>query len=248
MSMPDITSREQWLDARKQLLAREKELTRRRDELNADRRRLPMVEVDKEYVFEGADGSATLLDLFEGRSQLVLQHVMYDPTWDAACAGCSAGLDEMAPGVFEHLWSRDTTFVAVSRAPYPKLATYHQSHGWRFPWYSSFGTDFNYDFHATLDESVSPVEYNYRNRDEHVQAGSGDDSLGAESEEVPGVSCFLRDGDRVFHTYSTWARGTDQLGNAYTLLDLTALGRQEEWEEPKGRAERTHGADPTFTD
>jgi predicted dithiol-disulfide oxidoreductase (DUF899 family) len=154
----------------------------------------------------------------------------------------------MAPGVFEHLWSRDTTFVAVSRAPYAKLATYRQSRGWRFPWYSSFGTDFNYDFHATLDESVAPVEYNYRDRDEHVRAGSGDDTLGVEPEEVPGVSCFLRDGDRVFHTYSTWARGTDQLGNAYTLLDLTALGRQEEWEEPKGRVARTHGADPTFTD
>jgi predicted dithiol-disulfide oxidoreductase (DUF899 family) len=243
MSLPEVTSREQWLIARKELLAREKQLTRLRDELNADRRRLPMVAVTKGYVFEGAKGSATLLDMFEGRGQLVLQHVMFDPDWDTACPGCTAGLDEMSPGLFEHLWSRDTTFVGVSRAPYSKLAANAEAKGWRFPWYSSFGSDFNYDFNATLDESVAPVEYNYRTRDE-----SGDDQLGVESAEVPGVSCFLRDGDRVFHTYSTWARGTDQLGSAYSWLDLTALGRQEDWEEPKGRAPRTHGADPTFTD
>ncbi|HEX3651122.1 MAG TPA: DUF899 domain-containing protein [Pseudonocardiaceae bacterium] len=248
MSLPEITSQEQWLTARKELLAREKQLTRLRDELNADRRRLPMVAVSKEYVFEGANGKATLLDLFDGKRQLVLQHVMFGPDWDAACPGCTAGLDELADGVLEHLRSRDTAFVGVSRAPYSKLAAYAGSRGWRFPWYSSFGSDFNYDFHATLDESVAPVEYNFRTRDEHVVAGSGDDRMGVESDEMPGVSCFLRDGDRVFHTYATWARGTDQLGSAYSFLDLTAMGRQEEWEEPKGRAVRTHGADPTFTD
>jgi predicted dithiol-disulfide oxidoreductase (DUF899 family) len=248
MSLPEVTTREDWLAARRALLTREKELTRLRDELSADRRRLPMVAVDKEYVFEGAHGKATLLDMFDGRRQLVLQHVMYGPDWDTACPGCTAGLDEMSQGVVDHLRSRDTTFVCVSRAAYPKLAAYAESRGWLFPWYSSLGSDFNYDFHATLDESVAPVEYNYRTRDEHVRAGSGDERLGVESSEVPGVSCFLRDGDRVFHTYSTWARGTDQLGSAYTWLDLTALGRQEDWEEPSGRAERVHGADPTFSD
>lgn len=241
MSLPEITTREQWLVARKELLAREKEHTRQRDALNADRRRLPMVAVEEDYVFEGPDGKVRLLDMFEGRSQLLLQHVMYGPDWDAVCPGCTAGLNEMSPGLFQHLWSRDTTFVAVSRAPYAKIAASKADKAWDFPWYSSFGSDFNYDYHATLDESVAPVEYNYR------AAEPGSD-MGKQPNEVPGVSCFLRDGDHVYHTYSTWARGVDQVGSSYSWLDLTALGRSEDWEEPKGRAPRTHGADPTFTD
>jgi predicted dithiol-disulfide oxidoreductase (DUF899 family) len=162
MSLPEVTSREQWLVARKELLAREKELTRQRDALNADRRRLPMVAVDKDYVFEGPSGPARLLDLFDGRKQLVLQHVMFDPAWDTACPSCTAGLDEMGPGLLSHLRSRDTAFAGVSRAPFAKLAACQARQGWGFAWYSSFGSDFNYDYQATLDESVAPVVYNYR--------------------------------------------------------------------------------------
>lgn len=241
MSLPEVTTREKWLAARKELLVREKELTRQRDALNADRRRLPMVEIDKEYVFEGPDGKATLADLFGEYPQLIIQHVMFSPGWDAACPGCTAALDETAPAVLTHLRSRNTEFAAVSRAPFPKLAAYKAARGWDFAWYSAYGSDFNYDFNATLDPAVAPVMYNYRTPAEGGLSPT-------EPEEVPGVSCFLRDGDRIFHTYSTWARGTDQLGNSYTLLDLTAFGRSEEWEEPKGRAPRLHGADPTFTD
>jgi len=242
VTLPDITTRAEWLVARKELLAREKELTRQRDALNADRRRLPMVKISKTYTFDGPQGPVTLADLFDGCPQLIIQHVMFDPSWDAACPGCSAGLDELAPGVLSHLRSRDTAFAAVSRAPFSKLAAVQQAHGWEFGWYSSHGSDFNYDFHATLDESVAPVMYNYR-----TPAESGEEA-DARSQEVPGLSCFLRDGKRIFHTYSTFARGTDQIGNAYTLLDLTAFGRSEDWEEPKGRVAKPHGADPTFTD
>ena len=232
MSLPEIATREQWLDARRELLAKEKAHTRQRDALSAERRRLPMVEVDRDYVFDGPDGAVRLLDMFGDCRQLIVQHVMFDPAWDAACPGCTASLDEMSPALFSHLRSRDTAFAAVSRAPLAKLLDYAKSRGWEFAWYSSFGTDFNYDYQAT----VSPGEYNY---------GSEPDG---EAMELPGVSCFLRDGDRVFHTYSTFARGTDQLGSAYSWLDLTAFGRSEDWEEPKGRAARLHGADPTFTD
>jgi predicted dithiol-disulfide oxidoreductase (DUF899 family) len=239
MSLPEITTREEWLVARRELLDREKEQTRARDALNADRRRLPMVALDKDYVFEGPDGRIGLPELFDGCGQLIVQHVMFDPGWDDVCGGCSAGLDEMAPGLLRHLRSRDTAFAAVARAPFAKLADARARKGWELPMYSSFGSDFNYDLGVTLDESVAPVEYNYR-------PGTGD--LGKESTELPGVSCFLRDGDSVFHTYSTFARGTDQLGGSYSWLDLTALGRSEEWEEPKGRASKPHGADPTFTD
>jgi len=238
VSLPNVTSREQWLEARKELLVREKELTRRRDALNADRRRLPMVEIDKNYVFEGPEGTIRLSDLFAGRSQLIIQHVMFDPSWQAPCPGCSAGLDEMAPGMLRHLESRDTSFAGVSRAPFARLAAAKAARGWALDWYSSYGSDFNYDFSATLDPAVTPPLYNFESPRDPV----------TESTEISGFSCFLRDGQRIFHTYSTTARGTDQVGNAYTLLDLTAFGRSENWEEPKGRVAKTHGADPTFTD
>ena len=240
MSLPEITSREQWLIARKELLIREKKMTRQRDALNADRRRLPMVEVDKDYKFEGPDGTVGLAEMFAGRGQLIVQHVMFDPSWDAPCPGCSAGFDELAPGLLRHLESRNTTFAGVSRAPQAKLAAAKAARGWEFDWYSSYGSDFNYDFHATLDPAVAPAVYNYQSPEE-VAANPVTDST-----EVPGLSCFLRDGNRMFHTYSTFARGTDQLGNAYSLLDLTALGRSEAWEEPKGRVANPHGADPSF--
>jgi predicted dithiol-disulfide oxidoreductase (DUF899 family) len=242
VSLPKITTHAEWLVARKEFLVREKELTRQRDALNADRRRLPMVEISKTYRFEGPQGPVTLADLFVGCTQLIIQHVMFDPAWDAACPGCSAGLDELAPGVLRHLRSRDTAFAAVSRAPFGKLARFCEIRGWDFDWYSSHGSDFNYDFHATLDESVAPVMYNYR-----TPAESGEEAESG-SQEVPGLSCFLRDRGRIFHTYSTFARGTDQLGSSYSLLDLTAFGRSEDWEEPKGRVAKPHGADPSFTD
>ena len=241
MAYPEVVTREAWLAARKRLLATEKEHTRSRDALNAERRRLPMVRIDKEYVFEGPEGKVTLAGLFGDSRQLIVQHVMFDPDWDAACPGCTASIDEVADGMLDHVRSRATTFVLVSRAPLAKLQKYQATKGWTVPWYSSHGSDFNYDFQATLDRSIGQLEYNYRPEPEIV---SGDTA----SAEVPGLSCFLRDGDDIFHTYSTYARGTDGLGGSYTLLDLTALGRQEDWEEPKGRAPRLHGADPTFTD
>ena len=238
MSLPDVVSREDWVRARKDLLLREKQMTRERDALNADRRRLPMVRIDKEYVFEGEAGKASLLELFGDSRQLIIYHAMFDPEWEKACPGCTAGMDESSDGLQAHLKTRDTEYVRVSRAPYPKLAAYKKEHGWTFPWYSSYGSDFNYDFHVTLDATITPVEYNYRTADELDAGWSG---------EQPGYSCFLRDGDTIFHTYSTYARGTEMAGNdAYSLLDLTALGRQEEWEEPKGRSESVRSATPDF--
>jgi predicted dithiol-disulfide oxidoreductase (DUF899 family) len=240
MSLPDVVSREQWLEARRELLDREKEATRARDALNADRRRLPMVAVDQEYVFEGPDGPATLADLFGDKRQLIVQHVMYGPDWEQPCPGCSASLDELSQGVLDHLGTRDTIFALTARAPYGKIAAKAKERGWSsFPWYSSFGSEFNYDYGVTLDTERGLVDYNYR----PIPEALGDE----QTTELPGFSCFLRDGDQIFHTYSTYGRGTDILVGTYSLLDLTALGRQEDWEEPKGRAETARGGDPTFT-
>jgi predicted dithiol-disulfide oxidoreductase (DUF899 family) len=246
MSLPQVVSREEWLVARKELLAKEKELTRTRDALNAERRRLPMVEIQKNYVFEGPEGKVGLSDLFHGRRQLIVGHFMFDPSWEDGCPSCSAGADEVSDGLLEHLHARDTTFVYVSRAPLEKLERYKARKGWTFPWYSSYGSDFNYDFHVTHDESVAPIEYNYRTKAEHEQAGTGYYVAGEQPIESPGTSFFLRDGDRVFHTYSMFARGAEMLGGSYYFLDLTALGRQEEWEEPKDRVPTPHGATPDF--
>lgn len=241
MGLPTVVSREEWLEARRKLLAAEKDQTRRRDALNAERRRLPMVRVEKEYSFEGPGGTVPLIALFGDSAQLIVQHVMFDPDWDAACPGCTAAIDEISAGMLAHLRSRDTAFAMVSRAPWAKLLAYRAGRGWTVPWYSSYGSDFNYDFRATLDRERPQLEYNYRSAPDAI--GEGETSA-----EVSGITCFLRDGGQVFHTYSTWARGTDTIGSAYSWLDLTALGRQEDWEEPKGRAARPHGADPTFSD
>lgn len=238
MNLPEVVSRDEWLAARKELLAKEKEATRARDALNAERRMLPMVKVEKEYVFEGPDGEATLLDMFEGRRQLIVGHFMFDPEWEDGCPSCSAGADEMSDGLFEHLHVRDTSLVHVSRATIEKIEAYKAKKGWTFPWYSSHGSDFNYDFGVTLDESVAPPVYNYRSVDME----------GSQSFEAPGMSIFLHDGDDVFHTYSNYARGAEMTGGSYYYLDLTALGRQEEWEEPKGRAMRERGARPDFSE
>ncbi|NKQ26036.1 DUF899 domain-containing protein [Streptomyces galbus] len=209
MSLPEVVSRAQWRAAREELLLKEKAATRARDALNAQRRRLPMVEVDEEYVFEGGDGKVTLPDLFEGHRQLVVYHFMFAPEWEAGCRSCSAFLDQI--GHLAHLRARDTAFAAVSRAPYTRLLPFKARMGWTVPWYSSYASDFNRHFEATLERDGELVER-------------------------PGVSCFLRDGGRVFHTYSTYERGLDGLGSTTSFLDLTALGRQEEWEEPRGRA------------
>jgi predicted dithiol-disulfide oxidoreductase (DUF899 family) len=247
MSLPQAVSRDEWLVARKRLLVKEKELTRQRDALNAERRMLPMVEIVEDYVFEGPGGEASLLDLFDGRRQLIVGHFMFDPSWEDGCSSCSSGADEVSDGLLRHLHARDTSLAYVSRAPLAKIERYKARRGWTFPWYSSYGSAFNYDFHVTLDETVAPVEYNYRTRAEHEQAGTAYYVEGEQPIEAPGSSCFLRDGDRVFHTYSSYARGGEMTGGSYYFLDLTALGRQEDWEEPHGRAASVRGAIPDFS-
>lgn len=227
MSLPEIVSREQWSAAREELLVEEKAATRARDALNARRRRLPMVEIEEEYLFEGGDGKATLADLFDGRHQLVVHHFAFAPGQDAGCRCCSAFLDQV--GHLSHLHARNTSFVVVSRAPYTTILPFKARMGWSVPWYSSYGGDFNQDFGATFGAADAA------GRDGHA-GGEPDGGTGPTAVERPGISCFLRDRDRVFHTYSTRGRGLDGLGSAHSLLDLTALGRQEEWEEPRGRA------------
>jgi predicted dithiol-disulfide oxidoreductase (DUF899 family) len=248
MSLPPVVSRDEWLAARQALLVKEKELTRARDTLNAERRRLPMVLVDKEYLFEGPDGTVSLLDLFDGRRQLIVYHFMFDPEWTDGCPSCSAGGEERAPGLLAHLATRNTTLAHVSRAPIAKIEDYRRRKGWTFPWYSSYGSDFNYDYAVTMDERVAPVVYNYKTLDEHRVAGTDYYFSGPQPSEQPGFSCFLRDGDSVFHTYSTYGRGCEQVGGSYYYLDMTALGRQEDWEEPKDRVAAARPPIPVFTE
>lgn len=213
MNLPTIVSKDEWLAAREELLAKEKEVTRARDAVNALRRELPMVEVDKEYFFEGANGKASLPDLFEGRRQLIVYHFMWRWDLDAGCPSCSFLIDSVPH--LAHLHAAGTTLAAVSRGPWPKLAAFRERMGWTdVPFYSSYGGDFNYDFHVTLDKERGSVEYNYRTVDFEG--------------EMPGMSVFLRDGDRVFHTYSGYARAGDILLNVFNYLDLTPLGRREE--------------------
>jgi len=233
MSLPEIVSRAEWVAARKEFLAEEKEFTRRRDELNANRRRLPMVLVDKPYVFTGPAGEVSMVELFEGRLQLVVYHFMFQPEWEAGCPNCSGFADDI--GRLEGLNSRETTFAAVSRAPYEKIAAFKERMGWTFPWYSSYGSEFNYDFHVTLDDSVVPLEYNYRTKAEWDRVPANEHVQSEQPFDLHGMSCFLRVGEAVHHTYSTYGRGTDVLGFTTNALDLTALGRQDPWEEPKDR-------------
>jgi predicted dithiol-disulfide oxidoreductase (DUF899 family) len=237
MPDPEVTTRERWLVARRELLAQERELTRRRDEVNAARRRLPMVEITKDYAFDGPHGKAGLIDLFEGRAQLLIYHLMFEPDADEACASCSFWIDNW--GRLDHLHARDTSFAAVSRAPLDKLERYKQRMGWTIPWYSSWGSDFNYDFHVTLDPAVAPVEYNFKDL---AQLEQESPSWRGWSGEEKGVSAFLRRRDRIFHTYSCYQRGIDLLNGTYNWLDLTARGRQEDWEQPPGR-----GDDPALS-
>jgi predicted dithiol-disulfide oxidoreductase (DUF899 family) len=246
MSLPKVVSPAEWRAARLELLAGEKAMTRARDALSIRRRELPMVRIEKDYVFDGPDGKASLLDLFGGRRQLIVGHFMFGPDWDEGCPSCSAGCDEISAGLLQHLHSRETSLVEISRAPLARIEEYKARKGWDFPWYSSYGSDFNYDFHVTLDESVAPVEYNYRTKAEHEHAGTSGYVEGEQPIERPGHSCFLRDGDSIFHTYSVYARGDEMLGGSYYFLDLTALGRQEDWEEPKDRSASGRGAVPDF--
>jgi predicted dithiol-disulfide oxidoreductase (DUF899 family) len=224
-AIPKIASRDEWLVESKKLLAHEKELTKHYDRVAAERRRLPMVRIEKEYVFDGPEGKRSLKDLFDGRRQLSIYHFMFDPEWDKGCTGCTSYVDAL--GDLSMLNNRDTSFVLISRAPLAKLEAYKASKGWSVPWHSSFGSDFNYDFHVTLDEKVAPIEYNYQTRAEW-EARRGPNTL--EGEEH-GLSVFFRVGDNVFHTYSAYARGTEGLTDAYSLLDTTPYGRQEDFED-----------------
>lgn len=196
MNMPDVVSREEWLEARKALLEKEKEVTKARDEIIEERQKLPMVKVEKDYRFEGPDGPLTLTDMFEGRRQLIVRHFMWEPGETEGCIGCSMQADSV--GELAHIWARDTTFVMISRAPLADFAAYKERMGWKMPWYSSYGSDFNWDYEITTE-------------------------LG----ESPGVSAFFRDGDDVFHTYSIFDRGGDIFKSFYNYLDITFLGRQE---------------------
>jgi predicted dithiol-disulfide oxidoreductase (DUF899 family) len=208
MDRPPVVSNSEWEAARQVVLAREKEQTRARDALAAERRRLPWVRVDKDYVLEGPDGEVPLVDLFEGRRQLVLYHFMFGPNQEVGCDGCSMFVDQI--GHPAHLHARHTTLALVSRAPIAKLEAYRRRMGWELPWYSSFASDFNVDF------GVSPPE---------PQVGAYQDG------ETFALDVFYRDGDEIFHTYRTDRRGLEALGSVWTFLDLTPLGRQEEWED-----------------
>ncbi|MGH9195444.1 MAG: DUF899 domain-containing protein [Acidimicrobiia bacterium] len=247
LAYPQIVSREEWLRARRSFLKKEKEATRARDALSAARRRLPMVRIDKAYAFEGPHGKVSLFDLFDARRQLIVYHFMFDPDdsppgksgepWDEGCTGCSFVADNI--GHLAHLHARDTSLVLASRARLAKIEAFKKRMGWTVPWYSSFGSDFNYDFHATADEAITRVEYNYMDKAELIRKGETYHLRG----EQHGVSVFLRDGDRIFHTYSTYGRGVDLLLGSYNWLDLTPFGRQEEWEDsPAGWPQTpTHG-------
>ena len=203
-----IGTQEEWQSERDALLAEEKELTRRGDELARKRRELPWVRVEKDYVFDGPGGEATLLELFEGRRQLFVYSFMFGPNQDVGCDGCSMLVDQI--GHLAHLHARDTSFALVSRAPIEKIESYRKRMGWTIPWYSSFGTDFNPDF------GVGP---------EWPQEGVYQDG------ESFRLSAFIRDGEKVYGTYFTTNRGTEALGSVWTFLDVTPLGRQEEWED-----------------
>lgn len=221
---PPIVSREAWLQERKALLLEEKELTKQRDRINAQRRRLPMVKLDKSYRFDAPQGNVNLLDLFEGRHQLIVYHFMFDPAWEKGCRGCTGFVNAL--GDVSMLGDRNTSFVLISRAPLEKLERYKSDQGWSLPWVSSFHSDFNYDFHATQDKSVAPVEYNYRNEQELEKTGSY-----FTQGEAHGISVFFRLDNEVFHTYSTYGRGVESLTDSYSLLDITPYGRQEDFED-----------------
>ncbi|WP_410586130.1 DUF899 domain-containing protein [Amycolatopsis sp. lyj-23] len=220
VKLPDIVSRDEWLSARKELLTEEKELTLRQDALSARRRALPMVKVAEDYVFEGPGGKVRLLDLFEGRRQLIVYHFMFGPDDTEGHNSCALLVDNISHE--EHLHALDTTIALVSRAPIASLSAFRERMGWTVPWYSSSGSAFNYDYHVTTDESVAPVEYNYKDKATLIAKNTPWYVEG----EWQGLSVFVRDGDEVYHSYSTYERGIDSLVTTYRYLDLTPLGRQ----------------------
>ena len=214
----NVVSREDWIAARKELLTKEKESTRLRDQLSAERRTLPWVKVEKPYVFDGPEGKETLADLFDGRSQLVIYHFMFGPEWKEGCPSCSFVSDHI-DGTLAHLAARDVTMVMVSRAPLAKIEAFKKGMGWRFKWVSSYGSDFNRDFHVSFTKeemAQGRVNYNYTMQE-------------FPSEEAPGISVFYKDaGGGVFHTYSTYGRGVEPLVGTYMILDLVPKGRDED--------------------
>ena len=213
----NVVGREEWLEARKTLLAREKAFTREREALTLARQAMPLVKIEEPYVFEGADRAYTFGDLFGDRRQLIVYHFMFAPTWDAGCRSCSL-VAETFDRTVVHLAARDTAFYAISRAPIEKLEAYRKRLGWTFPWVSSGKNRFNFDFGVSFsDEDVKEkrlATYNYRR-------------VVPDSTDLPGFSTFLREGDDVFHAYSTYRRGVEALMNIYSLLDITPLGRRE---------------------
>jgi predicted dithiol-disulfide oxidoreductase (DUF899 family) len=217
MTTHRVVSHEEWIEARRRHLAREKELTRLRDQLAQERRELPWEKVDKHYVFDGAKGKESLIDLFEGRTQLVVYHFMFDPSWEEGCKSCSFWIDNL-DGVIVHLAHRDVSFVAISRAPYATIQAYRRRMGWRVKWLSSFANDFNRDFHVTFtpeERESGQAYYNYATGPFPAPEG-------------PGVSVFYRDDARaIYHTYSAYSRGIDMMNGAYQVLDLVPKGRDE---------------------
>lgn len=212
---PKTVSREEWLVARKKLLTREKQLTRERDAVAAERRQLPWVKVEKNYVFDSPSGKKTLADLFDGKSQLIVYHLMFGPEWKEACPSCSFNMDH-TDGALAHLAQRDVSFAAVSRAPWPKIEAFKNRLGWKFNWVSSYGSDFNYDYRVTPEQlAKGRVEYNF-------------DLVEFSGTEAPGISVFYKDkAGNIFHTYSAYARGSESTMNAYNYLDLVPKGRDE---------------------
>jgi predicted dithiol-disulfide oxidoreductase (DUF899 family) len=215
---PKVVSREEWLAARKNLLAKERQLTHQRDAVAGERRQLPRVKVEKNYVFDSPSGKKTLAELFDGRSQLVVYHFMFGPDWNEGCPSCSFNMDH-TDGALVHLAQRDVSFMAVSRAPISKIGPFKKRMGWRFTWVSSYENDFNYDYRAsfTPDElTKGKVEYNF-------------DLVEFPSAEAPGISVFYKDEEgNIFHTYSAYARGTENVVNTYNYLDFVPKGRDED--------------------
>lgn len=238
-----IVSQDEWLAARRQHLTKEKELTRLRDRLSAERRELPWVKVEKNYLFDGPNGKETLADLFDGRSQLIVKHFMYGPGWEEGCVGCSFEVDHVE-GALTHLEHHDVKYVAVSRAPLAEIEAFKQRMGWRFKWVSSYRSDFNYDYHvsfATDEIAKSEVYYNYETQK-------------FQSEEMSGRSVFYKDENGgIFHTYSSYARGGDMFLGTYVLLDITPKGRNEtgpnhnltDWVRHHDRYDAGGAVDPT---
>lgn len=235
-----VVSGKEWLAAREALLVKEKKATRLRDELNAERLALPWVKVDKEYTFDTPSGKKTLADLFDGRSQLIVYHFMLGPGWTAGCPGCSFLVDHL-DGALPHLEHHDVTLIAASRAPLPEIEAYKKRMGWRLPWVSSFGNDFNFDYHVSFrDEDLAAGTVFYNFREMPVKAGSA-------GTELPGLSAFSKDDTgNIFHTYSSYGRGPEELIGTLMILDRAPKGRNEkttmdfvrrhdEYEQAKGK-------------